>query len=361
MSTLIQRIANAQRVMTLIDLDDIAINGGTQPRAALNEETIAEYAEALKDGADFPHVVIFYDGKDHWLADGFHRYHAHRRAERTEIDCAIMQGTRRDAVLYSVSANSDHGLRRTNEDKRRAVLMLLADEEWNQWSDREIARRAKVSNRFVSNLRSETVTVNGTQSERTYTTKHGAQATMNTAPISAANAERANRRTEQQPTWDRVYEWLANYKDASGLTWRDLSDNQVYHANSPCFQAFIKEFPSLEHHKQNLTGALNRLRVDAQTTQRIKDAERLYVRTDQPQQRTVEQTAPALHVVEPSPQAGRLSATLDAVMTSLDSDDLRSQANAIGVRLGYENVLDALKYLRKTVAAKLTHKEDTNK
>lgn len=83
---------------SVIDLDDIAINGGTQPRAALNLETIAEYAEALLNGDTFPPVVIFYDGKDHWLADGFHRYHAHRRAEFAEINadisrrCAVQRG-----------------------------------------------------------------------------------------------------------------------------------------------------------------------------------------------------------------------------------------------------------------------------
>jgi hypothetical protein len=36
----------------------------------------------------------------------------------------------RDAILFSVSANGTHGQRRTNEDKRRAVLCLLNDPEW---------------------------------------------------------------------------------------------------------------------------------------------------------------------------------------------------------------------------------------
>ena len=37
--------------------------------------------------------------------------------------------------------------------------MLLLDKEWVRWSDRKIARQAKVSNRFVSNIRHE-LTVN---------------------------------------------------------------------------------------------------------------------------------------------------------------------------------------------------------
>jgi branched-chain amino acid transport system substrate-binding protein len=43
-----------------------------------------------------------------------------------------------DAILYSVGANEMHGLRHTNEDKRRAVLTLLNDPGWSKWSDPEI-------------------------------------------------------------------------------------------------------------------------------------------------------------------------------------------------------------------------------
>lgn len=47
------------------------------------------------------------------------------------------------------------GLKRTNEDKRRAVLILLKDPEWQMWSDRRIACHAGVSNTFVAKLRHE--------------------------------------------------------------------------------------------------------------------------------------------------------------------------------------------------------------
>lgn len=169
----------------VIRLDAIKRDGGTQTRIGLNLETVNEYAEALRDGAVFPDIVVFYDGADYWLADGFHRYEAHKEAGATQINCDLRQGTRRDAVLYSVGANATHGLRRTNADKRRAVETLLRDEEWAKWSDREIARRAGVSDRFVNGIRKEMPSANGSQIERTVE-RNGTTYTQNTSNIGKA-------------------------------------------------------------------------------------------------------------------------------------------------------------------------------
>lgn len=178
-----------------ISIDRIRIDGGTQPRAQLNESVVSEYAEALTDGAKLPPVTVFFDGSDHWLADGFHRYEAHRRIGATEIPADVRAGSRRDAQLYSKGANAAHGLRRSNADKRQAVLSMLEDEEWGQWSDREIAKQCRVGNRFVGDVRRvylcpdtdssvslcpDTVR---TPPPRAYRTKHGTVATMSTANI----------------------------------------------------------------------------------------------------------------------------------------------------------------------------------
>ena len=69
---------------------------------------------------------------------------------------------RETLFLYAVGANASHGLRRTNTDKRRAVVRLLRDYEWSKWSDREIARRCGVANSFVGNVRRQ-ITVLGEQ------------------------------------------------------------------------------------------------------------------------------------------------------------------------------------------------------
>lgn len=178
-----------------VHIDKIRIDGGTQARACLNEQTVAEYAEAMEDpNTVFPPVVVYFDGREYWLADGFHRLAAWRQIGRTDIPADVRQGDRRRAILHSVAANSAHGLRRTNEDKRRAVLTLLEDEEWSSWSDREIARKCAVSHPFVASLRASltgNVSSEATSEPRTFTTKHGTPATMNTTKIGKQPRPRA--------------------------------------------------------------------------------------------------------------------------------------------------------------------------
>ena len=138
-----------------LPIASIATDLGTQSRAATDGYTVDCYAESMTGGEDLPPVVVFFDGARHILADGFHRLLAARKADFLEIDCIVHLGTLRDAVLYAAKANATHGRPRTNADKRHVVSMLLSDETWAQWSDREIGRACMVSNTFVSNMRRE--------------------------------------------------------------------------------------------------------------------------------------------------------------------------------------------------------------
>jgi len=137
-------------------------DGGTQAREQMSKDAVSEYAESMAAGVEFPPVVLFFDGVSYWLGDGFHRVAAAVASKRETISAEVYEGGYRDAVLHAVGANASHGLRRTNADKRRSVSRLLDDDEWAQWSNREIARRCGVSDPFVMALRQErSLTVRG--------------------------------------------------------------------------------------------------------------------------------------------------------------------------------------------------------
>jgi hypothetical protein len=138
-----------------LNLDAIRIDG-TQTRAALDEATVAEYAECYRNRAKMPPLVVFFDGSEHWLAEGFHRYFALRKIKHDKpVRCDVREGTRRDAIQYGFTANVAHGLRRTNADKRHAVEMALSDPEWENWSNGALAELCGVDDKTVAKVRAE--------------------------------------------------------------------------------------------------------------------------------------------------------------------------------------------------------------
>ncbi|MHB8971033.1 MAG: hypothetical protein ACYC3X_22590 [Pirellulaceae bacterium] len=139
-------------------LADLCVTEGNlqQRSEGIDASTLDEYTQAVGAGTEFPPIVVFVDsGGHHHVSDGYHRIAAHFGAGKKTILAEIREGSLRDALLFACGANTCHGLRRTNADKRRAVETILEDEEWRGQSDRWIAVRAAVSNTFVGEIRRE--------------------------------------------------------------------------------------------------------------------------------------------------------------------------------------------------------------
>jgi hypothetical protein len=109
-------------MINVLPLAALTLDEELQPRAAIDRTVLENYVQLLVDGVRFPPIVAFRDteAKALWLADGFHRWHAHKVLDADGIDVEIIDGSRRDALLYSLSANAKHGLQRGDTDYRRA-------------------------------------------------------------------------------------------------------------------------------------------------------------------------------------------------------------------------------------------------
>lgn len=164
-----------------VPVNKLRLDGDTQPRAEIDDQLVSEFADAFKAGAKFPPIVVFFDGVDHWLADGFHRRHAARKADVARLRCEVHQGTREEARWYSYSANQTHGLRRSNEDKRRAVLLALKHPKGAELSDGQIAEHVGVHLNTVAKYRAE-LTADGTTTNCVSRTGRDGR-TINTANI----------------------------------------------------------------------------------------------------------------------------------------------------------------------------------
>lgn len=202
-----------------ITIKSIRIDGGTQSRVSIDEQVVANYAEAMTEGATLPPVIVFRDGANDWLADGFHRFHANVRIGAVTIDAEVRTGTQRDAVLFSVGANGKHGLPPSNADKRKAVMVLLNDSEWAAWSDREIAKRCHVSHPTVASARASLEKFTSEKpAERTYTTKHGTTATMDTSGQKQAAKERAAKAADTSTATETASTVTAEHKAPGPVT-----------------------------------------------------------------------------------------------------------------------------------------------
>jgi ParB-like chromosome segregation protein Spo0J len=163
----------------MIPLMEVVDDSAAQMRVAgVAPAMVAEYAAAMRDGAAFPPVIVYHDGAAYHVADGFHRVAAARQANLEEIVAEVRDGTARDAILAAAGANATHGVRRTNADKRHAIERLLADPEWRQWSDREIARACLVDHKSVARIRRELTGEIPSERSVTYRDRHGNVARM---------------------------------------------------------------------------------------------------------------------------------------------------------------------------------------
>ena len=139
--------------MATVRLDAIVFDAGTQIRTAINEQVVAEYAELMDEGVQFPPIVLFHDGSANYLADGFHRFLAAQRNEFRDIEADVHAGTKQDALWFALGANKANGQRLTESDKKHAVLMAL--QEWPDKSAQVIAEQLGCSHVYVSRIRSQ--------------------------------------------------------------------------------------------------------------------------------------------------------------------------------------------------------------
>jgi hypothetical protein len=136
-----------------LELTSIRVDGGTQSRLELSQEVVNEYAEHMAEGAVFPAVIVFQDGANYWLADGFHRYFATKKNKGKTINADVQVGTHEEAILFSFTANSNRGLRMTSADKRNIVIRMLTNKTWGGWTDAAIARHVGITGMTVGRIR----------------------------------------------------------------------------------------------------------------------------------------------------------------------------------------------------------------
>jgi hypothetical protein len=121
----------------------------------VDEATVAEYAALMADGVHFPPVEAVRTDVGSFLTDGHHRTEAAKRCDEATFPARVKDGEWDDVVEAAAAANATHGRRRTANEQRMAVRILLGLSKWSRMSDREIARHCRVSHPTVAAVRAD--------------------------------------------------------------------------------------------------------------------------------------------------------------------------------------------------------------
>jgi hypothetical protein len=144
-------------VVRLLPVARIKFPDATRSRwsAEPDPQTVADYAEEMAGGATFPPIDVYEVARGEFvLTDGRHRLEATRAAggARASIACRVFRGDLRAAQLAAAAANARQDARpRSNQDKRRAVLLALAA-SGGEWAAAQVARHTAVSLALVLKL-----------------------------------------------------------------------------------------------------------------------------------------------------------------------------------------------------------------
>lgn len=138
---------------TTLELNLIVLRQEFQIREQINSDRVAEYAERIQAGDAFPSIrVILLEG-EYVLVDGFHRFKAMQSIGWTSAKVEVVTGGFIDAVELAAGSNKDHGLYRSNADKRRAVVLALG--YLPDMSNVYIAGLCGVAQGFVAKVRNK--------------------------------------------------------------------------------------------------------------------------------------------------------------------------------------------------------------
>lgn len=129
-----------------IALDQIdAIPESWQSRVQTDPEIVKHYLAAMSAGSVFPSLKIFISGRRYVLVDGFHRHAAAKQLGLAKFRCDVYKGDDAAMRFECVNSNLKMGVRQTIEDKKKALGILLQNEEIQNWTGARLSEACGLS------------------------------------------------------------------------------------------------------------------------------------------------------------------------------------------------------------------------
>jgi hypothetical protein len=137
----------------LIGLGVLILDERLQSRAGVDPDTVAEYEDAMRRGAEFEALwAVEIDG-GLYLVDGWQRYDAAERVGLPEFPVRVwLLATWEEAVEFAALCNAQHGRPRTRADLAKTIAMLRTLPQWTAASAVAIAKHIGVSHATISRV-----------------------------------------------------------------------------------------------------------------------------------------------------------------------------------------------------------------
>lgn len=145
-----------QRPTIDLPIGDISHDQRFQLREKLNDRVVREYGGKMLSGTRFkPVILVKLDGLL-LMVDGFHRLGGASSVGLSTVSAQIIDPCDPcDAKILALRANRDHGLPRTNADKKNVAMSMLVDPRFSTMKGRDIAILAGVSPMSITRYRNE--------------------------------------------------------------------------------------------------------------------------------------------------------------------------------------------------------------
>ncbi len=129
----------------------------TEMRDRINEAKVQQYADEMREGAEFPAPVVFFGPDELYrVGDGFHRISAWKLIGDREGIVDLRKGGYREAMLHNIEVNRKQlGLPLTTGDKMKCILALARDVECRKWTQARIAETVGCAQSYVGKVIAE--------------------------------------------------------------------------------------------------------------------------------------------------------------------------------------------------------------
>jgi hypothetical protein len=106
-------------------LSELEFDKNIYPRNRFDNECIKKYIDAIRLGAKFPPIIVgIYKGRN-LIVDGYHRFIAYQRLQKTHIDCIVKEfETEKDLYIEAIKNNIVHGKPFEQYEKENIILKL---------------------------------------------------------------------------------------------------------------------------------------------------------------------------------------------------------------------------------------------